>query len=114
MSTPLTAAPSLASTSSGTVESTVGTGVGAVEGAGDGETAGAWVGEGDGDAAVEHARLNTAMPPSPSVAATDTKSLLELVFVDCVIPDITPLMVSASLPTLAVLGEYRDPVEASL
>lgn len=102
-STPWTAAASLASTSSGTVDSTVGTGVGV----------GAWVGMGDG-AAIEHARLNTAIPPSSLVAAMDTKTLLELAFVDCVMAVIIPLIVSASLPTLTVLGEYRDPVEASL
>lgn len=108
MSTPSTAAESLASTSSGTVDRTIGAGVETVEGAGDGETAGAWVDEGDGAGVVgpvEHARLNTAMPPSPPVAAMDTKSLLELVSGDCVMVTITPAMVSASLPTLTVLGE---------
>lgn len=104
------------------MDSTVGTGVEMAEGAGVGETgtgvetaegvvvgetAGACVGKDDGAIVVEpieHARSNTAMPPAPSVAAIDTKSLLELVFVDCVIPATTPLMVSASLPTLTVLG----------
>lgn len=65
--------------------------------------------EGDGAGVVgpvEHARLNTAMPPSPPAAAMDTKSLLlELVSGDCVMVAITPAMVSASLPTLTVLGE---------
>ena len=88
-----------------------------MEGAGDGETTGGDVGEGDGasvSGAVEHARPNTAMPPSSPVASMDTKSLLGLVFAACAVAPITPRKAAASVLTLTVLGECKDPVSAYL
>ena len=88
------------------------------EGAGDGAIVGARVGETVEGAivagSVEHSRLNTTMPPSPPGCAMDTKSLAELVFVDCAIAAITPLKLEAPVLTLTVVGECRCPVSVSL
>ena len=89
----------------------------AVEGAGDAQAVEDPVGEGEGASvavSVEHTRLNTAMPPSPPVAAIDTKSRVELVFVGRAIAAITPVIPVASVLTLTVAGECRDPVPLSL
>lgn len=91
----------------------VGDGVGAVVGRGVGEGVGFTVGAGVGGGVV-HSKLKTAIPPSPSLAAMDTKSrsVLEVMLRD--MPAMTPLTVPASSPTSTVAGADRDPVEGSL